>query len=239
MGRIIASGNIKGGTGKSTVAVNAACGLAARGWRTVVIDIDPQGSATAWSRLGRAPLEVATEPLLDLRGPGRWHARAVDLAKRHDVVVLDLPPLVASVIASACFLADLVLVPLTPSTLDVPPTEETLRLIRTARASQRGGRPRALLIPNKVDRRGGYDEATRAAVMGLGERWGPTLHFSLDYVNAFAAGSWVGSHAPGSQAAAEVEALVLRLEKVLGLKPPPDGSPAEAPPGNDVASAQA
>jgi chromosome partitioning protein len=239
MGRIIASGNIKGGTGKSTLAVNAACGLAARGWRTVVIDIDPQGSATAWSRLGRAPIEVAAEPLLDLRGPGRWHARGMELARSHDVVILDLPPLVTSVIASACLLADLVLVPLTPSAIDVPPTEQTLRLVRTARASQRGGRPKALLVPNKVDRRGGYDEATRKAVMGLGERWGPTLHFSLHYVNAFAAGSWVGGHAPGSQAAAEVEALVLRLEKALGLKPPPDDGPAEAPSGDDVASAQA
>jgi chromosome partitioning protein len=237
MGRIIASGNIKGGTGKSTVALNAGCAFAARGWRVVVIDIDPQGSATAWSRLGHAPIEVAAEPLLDLRGPGRWHARAMELARSRDVVILDLPPLVTSVIASACLLADLVVVPVTPSAIDVPPTEETLRLIRTARASQRGGRPKALLVPNKVDRRGGYDEATRTAVMGLGERWGPTLHFSLDFVNAFAAGGWVGGHAPESQAAAEIEALVLRLEKVLGLAPPPEGSQTGAPPGSDVASA--
>jgi chromosome partitioning protein len=236
MGRIIASGNIKGGTGKSTVALNAGCALAARGWRAVVIDIDPQGSAMAWSRLGHAPIEVAAEPLLDLRGPGRWHARAMELAQSRDVVILDLPPLVTSVIASACLLADLVLVPVTPSAIDVPPTEETLRLIRTARASQRGGRPKALLVPNAVDHRGGYDEATRAAVMGLGERWGPTLHFSLDFVNAFAAGGWVGGHAPDSQAAADVEALVLRLEKALGLKPP-DGSQTGPPPGADTASA--
>lgn len=237
MGRIIASGNIKGGTGKSTVALNAGCAFAARGWRAVVIDIDPQGSATAWSRLGHAPIEVAAEPLLDLRGPGRWHARAMELARSRDVVILDLPPLVTSVIASACLLADLVVVPVTPSAIDVPPTEETLRLIRTARASQRGGRPKALLVPNKVDRRGGYDEATRTAVMGLGERWGPTLHFSLDFVNAFAAGGWVGGHAPDSQAAAEIEALVLRLEKVLGLAPPPEGSQAGAPPASGVAPA--
>jgi chromosome partitioning protein len=235
MGRIIASSNIKGGTGKTTVAVNAGCGLAARGKRTVVIDIDPQGSATVWARLGKAPIEVASEPLLDLRGPGRWHTRAMELARNHDLVILDLPPLVTSVIASACLLADLVLVPLTPSAIDVPPTEETLRLIRTARASQRGGRPKALLIPNKVDRRGGYDEATRTAVMGLGERWGPTLHFSLDYVNAFAAGTWVGGQAPESPAAAEVEALVLRLEKVLGLEPPPEvDEPAGSPAGSVV-----
>lgn len=222
MGQIVASGNVKGGTGKSTVAINLACALAGRGRRVVLIDIDPQGSAASWAGRGQAPIEVVALPLLDLRGPGRWHGRAIELAKSHDVVVLDLPPLVGSVLASACLLADLVLVPLTASAIDVPPTEETLRLIRTGRTSRRGNMPRAVLIPTKVDPGGGYDEATRSALRSLGERWAPTLTFSLDYVNAFAAGSWVGEFAPGSRATVEVGSLAARVEKLLGLAPPPE-----------------
>lgn len=231
MGQIVASGNVKGGTGKSTVAINLACALASRGRRAALIDIDPQGSAASWAGRGQAPIEVVALPLLDLRGPGRWHGRAMELARSHDVVLLDLPPLVGSVIASACLLVDLVLVPLTASAVDVPPTEETLRLIRTGRTSRRGGMPKAVLVPTKVDRAGGYDDATRDAVRSLGERWGPTLSFSLDYVNAFAAGSWVGDFAPGSRATAEITALAGRVEKLLGLEPPPGADEVGAPRG--------
>lgn len=42
---ILAVANRKGGTGKSTTAVNLAAEFAARGWRTLVIDLDTQGHA--------------------------------------------------------------------------------------------------------------------------------------------------------------------------------------------------
>lgn len=86
---VVAFANQKGGVGKTTSAVNAAVSLAQRGYRTLLIDTDPQGNAT--SSLGIDKFSVS---------------RSI-----YDVLVDNLP-LVQAVIASER--ADLDLVASTP-----------------------------------------------------------------------------------------------------------------------------
>jgi chromosome partitioning protein len=81
--RTIAIINRKGGCGKTTTAVSLAAALGESGWRTLVLDLDPQGSASSW--LGAGPTDerelfevfVGTQSLADLVGPTR--AAGVDL----------------------------------------------------------------------------------------------------------------------------------------------------------------
>ena len=216
MGQIIASGNLKGGTGKSTIAVNLACALAAGGRSVILIDIDPQGTAADWAGHGDLPVRVIADAPVDLHSPGRWPKRVMERARAVDLVVLDLPPLVGRVMTSALMIVDLILIPITPSAVDVRPTAEALRLVRMARESRQGQRPKALLVPNRVDYSARYDAATRTAVDSLRERWAPPIRQHTDFVNAFAAGSWVGAHAPAGRAAFDLLALRGAVEERLG-----------------------
>ena len=50
--QIITVINAKGGCGKSTIAMSLASGLALRGFKTLLIDMDPQAQVTQWLGLG-------------------------------------------------------------------------------------------------------------------------------------------------------------------------------------------
>lgn len=223
MGAMIASGNLKGGTGKSTVAVNLAAVLARRGWRAGLADLDPQGTAVGWAARGRLPIDVFAVPIDGAGCEQAWPERLVTIGRRFEVLVLDLPPLLRPPLAAIALLCDLVLIPITPSAVDAAATAEALRVVQWARDCRPDGWPRGLLVPNRVDLDAHYDDATRAAIESLAGTWTPPLSRSTTFANAFAAGRWVGDHMPGSGIEREVEALADAVVQHLGL-PLPEGA---------------
>ena len=62
-GHVIAVSSMKGGAGKSTLAVNPACALASLGLRAALIDNDEQGSAMTWMTRQRLPVRRVHLPL--------------------------------------------------------------------------------------------------------------------------------------------------------------------------------
>ena len=221
MGQIIASGNLKGGTGKTTIAVNLASALAERGLAVSLLDVDPQASAGAWAESGLLPIRVETAPPVTPTGGGRWLGRAVELAAAADVLLVDLPPLLVAPTASAIMVADLILVPVTASALDVAPTEQVLRMIRMSRESRRDGSPKALLVPSRGDPAAAGHDATGTAIASLHERWAPPVSQHADHVTACALGTWTGRYAPASEASKDLGALADLVEAMLGLVPRP------------------
>ena len=223
MGSLIAVGNLKGGTGKSTISVNLACALAEAGDTVVLVDADLQGTATDWHAGGKLPVPVETLPLGSELDAQRWVARALTLKTGADHVVVDLPPQIGSGIASALLLADLLVIPVTPSGLDLKATGRALDLLRRARAVRSASRPACMLVPSRVDRRTAVGRRIHETLEGFGLRVGPAVRQRSAHVEAFAAGAWIGMHAPGSPGHREIRVLKDRVLELLAETGAPTG----------------
>lgn len=211
---IIASINLKGGVGKSTIAVNLGCSLASRGLSVAVVDADPQGTALSWAADGKLPVRVIPLVILRSRDSEGWIKKVQGLDD--DYVIVDLPPHMADASESALILADLCLVPVTPSAADLTATQKALELMREVREARGNGKPSCLLVPSKVDRRTAAGREIESALGSLGEPIGSAIGQRSAFVDSYTVGEWVGTFAAGSKAHEEIEALTERVMKCAG-----------------------
>jgi len=113
---ILAVLNQKGGTGKTTLAVHVGMAWVRSGARVLLIDADPQGTALDWSEARKDLLPAL--PVLGLPKP-TLHREVPALAGGYDHIIIDGPPKIEAIVKSALMAADLVLIPVQPSGVDV------------------------------------------------------------------------------------------------------------------------
>ena len=207
---IIAVVNLKGGVGKSTIAVNLACELAGR-QSVVVVDADSQATATDWARRGDLPARVETLPLDDESRVGPWVEKVLGLQADH--VVVDCPPHIGPATLAATGIADMVLIPVTPSGADLVATDSALALVHDAQAARKDGGPLCLLVPSKVDRRTAAGRELAAALERFDEPVGPEIGQRAALVDAFSVGAWIGQYAPRSEARGQFRDLATAVKR--------------------------
>lgn len=192
--------NRKGGSGKTTLAVNLAAALYRR-TPTVLVDADEQGSAAKW--LGEGVPVVRACSVAELRrglrrpGPG--------------VVIADGPPFNAEINRALYQLADLVIVPVRPSALDLDAARPILE------ALAQNGR-RGLAVLSQVDGRAAIQREARDALAGYGVPVAPVaLSMRVAHARAVLARQPVITYRPSSPATFEVNELADYVADLLGV----------------------
>lgn len=118
--KLITVCNQKGGSGKTTVTMQLGGAFARRDLKTLIVDADPQGTATRWA--ASAPDEKPfPAPVVGLAIAGaKVHREVAKFVADYDVILIDCPPAADSPVPqSALLVSDLALVPLVPSPLDL------------------------------------------------------------------------------------------------------------------------
>ena len=112
--------NPKGGSGKTTLAVNTAGYFASMGYQTVLMDRDPQGSSTRWLRKrkpGQPPIHSIATFEKDSRTTRSWQLRIPEGTER---LVIDTPAAIpAHELPGYLQDADKIIVPVLPSDIDL------------------------------------------------------------------------------------------------------------------------
>ena len=206
--KIITVAQQKGGAGKTTLAAHLAVAYTAMKKRVVAVDIDPQQSLSRWYELRREWMDGMPAGVLVSAIEG-WRARAeVDrMAAGHDVVIIDSPPHAETEARIAIRAADLVVVPVQPSPMDVWATRPTLELAAAEKVP-------ALLVFNRVPARAKLTEAMEGEAKQLGAKIARArLGNRVAFAAALAEGKAVGESQPRGRAAQEIAALAKEIHR--------------------------
>lgn len=129
---ILLVGGEKGGTGKSTLATNIAVWLARNNQDTLLLDTDPQGSASGWAAT-RIELDDLP-PVHSVQKTGDVFTAVKDLSARYDQVIIDAGGRDSRELRSAMLAAERMIVPIKPSQFDLWTVDRLDELIQQALA---------------------------------------------------------------------------------------------------------
>jgi len=141
---IISVTSLKGGVGKSTVAQNLAVCFAHSEYSVCIVDVDTNQSALRWS--GLRDEELPAVPVYGLTDGMELSKNIKHLNQSHEIVIIDGTPSLSQVTSKIILLADLLIIPILPSGLDIWATEKFIDRYRDAEQQKEETIPAYFLI---------------------------------------------------------------------------------------------
>ena len=194
----------KGGSGKTTLATCCAVAAEEVGRRTLIVDMDPQGTAESWYQ----DREADTPKLVRITSAQLESAIATAKANGFDTVFIDTPGKDEPSTAAAIRISDVCIVPCRPTPADMKATPPTIATIT------RLGRPVAFVLTQTPPRGYRIREAEKGlSVLGMVAPAHTVLRNA--YQDAQGAGLGVTEYEPEGKAAHEIRALWRWITKKL------------------------
>jgi chromosome partitioning protein len=215
MAVIIALVNQKGGCAKSTTAVHFAHWLVQQGKRVMLVDADAQRSSSQWCT--RMEPAITTQVL---QSPDDLLEQLGELAAAVDFLVVDGPAGLSEATRAILMRADLAVVPVQPSGIDVQSAADALRLVKQAQLVREGKPPAVMFLSRAVKGTKLKDEALK--LLGNFSPQFKVLKSVIHQKQAIADSSgqaatvWELSGQPAKEAAGEYGRL---FKEIMGVLP--------------------
>src|SRR4030095_1049989 len=123
--RSIAFLSQKGGSGKTTLAVHIAV-AASKNEQVIIVDTDPQGSATAWGQARKSQPPSVHKAAPSALAEGLRNANGATLA------IIDTPPHATPGVDIVAAAVDLLLIPCRPSAFDLVAITSSVQVAKAA-----------------------------------------------------------------------------------------------------------
>lgn len=207
MGVVIAISQSKGGSCKTTTAINLCGALRELGFKAIVADMDkdkPDG--INWARQGKTiqfVMELFEEKPMDILN---------GLKKEYDFIILDTPPNYMPAAFKAIMLSDFIILPCSPSFLDQNNLTDAISIPRMAQKPFK-------ILGCKLQKRQNLSEKLVSELRASGLSFHTVITARTAILECPFHGKWVGEYQPGCDNHKEFLELAKEVILLFRVKP--------------------